>query len=73
MTFGQYIRHHRFLKRMPLNYLVAKTGLEPLHLLNLETDIVQPSRDDAMRLAKALRLPTDFVLEKAGYAVARRA
>lgn len=65
MTFGQYLRHRRFMRRMPLNEVVAVTGLSSLHLLDLETDRDVPSREDIARLATALHVAEEALLEKA--------
>jgi len=65
MTLGQYLRHLRFMRRMPLNELVGATGLSPEHLLDLETDRHASSREDIASLAAALHVPEEALVERA--------
>ena len=65
MTFGQYLRHLRFMRKVPLNSLVAATGLNPAHLVDLETDRAAPTRKEIARLAAGLNVTEEALLEKA--------
>ena len=67
MTFGQYRRHIRFMRKLPLNSLVAATGLDPAHLVDLETDHAGPTRKDIVKLAAGLHVTEEALLEKARY------
>lgn len=65
MTFGQYLRHLRFMRKLPLNSLVAATGLDAAHLVDLETDHAAPTRKDVAKLAAGLKVTEEALLEKA--------
>ncbi len=65
MTFGQYLRHLRFMRKIPLNRLVAATDLDPAHLVDLETDHAVPTREEIAKLAAGLHVTEEALLEKA--------
>jgi len=65
VTFGQYLRYLRFMRKLPLNELVAATGLDPAHLVDLETDHAAPTREDIAKLAAAMNVTEEALLEKA--------
>lgn len=65
MTFGQQIRHVRLTRKMPVNQLAAATGLDPAHLVDLETDRAVPTRKEIARLAAGLNVTEEALLEKA--------
>ena len=68
MTFGQYLRHLRYMRKLPLNELVTTTGLDPAHLVDLETDHAAPIREDIAKLAAGLHVTEEALLEKARHA-----
>ena len=65
MTFGQYLRHLRYMRKLPLNELVTTTGLDPAHLVDLETDHAAPIREDIAKLAAGLHVTEEALTEKA--------
>ncbi|MDP2674215.1 MAG: hypothetical protein Q8Q00_04820 [Dehalococcoidia bacterium] len=68
MTFGQYLRHLRFMRKLPLNELVTTTGLDPTHLVDLETDHAAPTQKDIAKLAAGLSVTEEALLEEARHA-----
>jgi len=68
MTFGQYLRHLRFMRKLPLNELVTATGLDPTHLVDLETDHAEPTRQDIAKLAAGLHITEEALREEARHA-----
>lgn len=67
---GQVIQQRRGAMKMSLNALSARMGGSPgsPFLSKIESGIVHPTREVSTRLAKALELPREEVLNAAGYA-----
>lgn len=69
-TFGQVLQRRRSTMEMSLNALSARMGGSPgsPFLSKIESGIVRPTREVSSRLAKALELPREEVLNAAGFA-----
>jgi transcriptional regulator with XRE-family HTH domain len=65
VTFGQQIRHLRLTRKMRVHQLAAATGLCLEHLLDLETDKAVPSLEEIAKLAAALDVAEEGLVEKA--------
>ena len=65
MTFGQYIRHLRLMRRTTVNDLAADADLRLGHLLDLETDRAVPSLEEIVKLAGALGVDEEELMELA--------
>lgn len=68
--FGAIIRHYREARGMDIDGLCAAIGGTPGpgFLTSLETGSVGPSSSLVLKLAEALQLPADLMLNAAGYA-----
>lgn len=66
--FGKIIESARLSQDMSLRKLAEITGLDHSFIRRIEKGKANPSRETVIKLAKALKLPEDMLLIKAGYA-----
>ena len=67
-SFGTTIKHSRLANDLSLRDLSKLTDLDHSYIGRLEKDSSVPSRETIIKLAKALRIPKDELMVKAGYA-----
>lgn len=65
--FGSTIKNARLRQDMSLRDLAELTGLDHSYIGRLEKGGPQPSRETVTKLAKALKIPENTLLIKAGY------
>lgn len=65
VTFGQHIRYLRLVRKMSVDDLASDTDLLLGHLLDLEADRTVPSLEEIAKLAAALDVVEEELMEKA--------
>lgn len=65
--FSTTIKTARLTQNLSLRDLAELTGLDHSYIGRLEKGIPTPSRDTVIKLAKALKIPENTLLIKAGY------
>lgn len=65
--FGKTIKNARLTKDLSLRDLAELTGLDHSYIGRLEKNSSMPSRETVAKLAKALNIPEDELMIKAGY------
>lgn len=64
-SFGVHLRGLRSRRRLDIDALASETGIAVARLLALEMGSGTPNRNEIARLAKALRVAEDSLLERA--------
>jgi transcriptional regulator with XRE-family HTH domain len=72
MTFGHYLREVRRGRHLPISQLAERTGISAAAISELECNRRGPSYAEVQLLARALSLPEEEVLRRAGIIGARR-
>ena len=65
-TFGQWLREYRIAERLTLSELGDMAGIDPAGINKVELGYRQPTYEFAVKIAAALGMNTDRVLELAG-------
>jgi transcriptional regulator with XRE-family HTH domain len=65
LTFGEYVRRLRRLKRWQLQELATATGLSVTHLSRIENDSAVPNPDTVVKLSNALEGELERMLQMA--------